>query len=386
MWLSTKCVTKKRHYKMKKLFYKIFVALNFYACVALMLSCGSNAGGSGTTNPTTTTTPVATPIVEPNVYIGGQFSFVGGTIANGFATLSNSKWSSVGEFQSANKNNRIYALTKDQNGKIIVGGAFGAATGLDSTVIARWDNGWSSIGTLTLALVTSIAVHSGGTIYAGGIDSNLTGGSVQKFDGTSWTNLGGCPVYIYSIILDAQGVPFIGCGANRIKDATGYVKKWNGTNWTDLGSGMNGGVTSLVFDSAGNLYAGGDFSSANGVAANGISKWNGTTWEALGTGQTGTVYSLVFDSAGILYAAGDALQSGNVASWDGSSWKGLAMTPNKGVFKIIFDSSGRLYAGGNFTAAGTTPADGFARWDGTTWSAMGNNTDSSSVIRAIAIE
>ena len=44
-----------------------------------------------------------------------------------------------------------------------------------------------------------------------------------------------------------------------------YIAKWNGSAWSALGSGMNGAVYALAVDGAGNLYAGGEFTTAGGV-------------------------------------------------------------------------------------------------------------------------
>ncbi len=46
-----------------------------------------------------------------------------------------------------------------------------------------------------------------------------------------------------------------------------------------LGSGMNGGVDALAV-SGSTLYAGGDFTTAGGSAANDIAQWNGSSWSA----------------------------------------------------------------------------------------------------------
>ena len=86
--------------------------------------------------------------------------------------------------------------------------------------------------------------------------------------------------------------------------------------WSALGSGMYSPVRTLVVDIAGNLYAGGKFTSAGGVSAKYIAKWNGTTWSALGSGMAGydyytSVYALSFDSAGNLYAGGHFNRSGD---------------------------------------------------------------------------
>src|SRR5688572_22774474 len=56
------------------------------------------------------------------------------------------------------------------------------------------------------------------------------------------------------------------------------------------------------------LYAGGDFTTAGGVAANRIAKWNGSNWSALGSGMNRTVRALAMHDDGggpALYAGGD---------------------------------------------------------------------------------
>jgi hypothetical protein len=66
------------------------------------------------------------------------------------------------------------------------------------------------------------------------------------------------------------------------------IAKWDGTQWSALGSGTNGpSVTSLTVFDDGNgpaLYAGGTFTTAGGVPANGIAKWNGSEWSTVGDG------------------------------------------------------------------------------------------------------
>jgi hypothetical protein len=76
-----------------------------------------------------------------------------------------------------------------------------------------------------------------------------------------------------------------GVAANRIA-------KWDGASWSPLSSGtaFPRSVEALaVYDDGGGpaLYAGGSFTSAGGVAANGIAKWDGQTWSPLGSGTTG---------------------------------------------------------------------------------------------------
>jgi len=165
------------------------------------------------------------------------------------------------------------------------------------------------------------------------------------------------------------------------------IAGWNGSTWAGLGSGMNWTVRSLaVFDpgSGPALYAGGEFTTAGGVAASGIAKWSGTSWSALGAGAGGVQALATYDGGGgpALVAGGSFTSAGtstasNVATWDGSDWSPLGRT-NKlnGTVRaqaVHDDGSGSaLYVGGEFTRAGSVVGNRVARWNGTSWSALGS--------------
>jgi hypothetical protein len=63
-----------------------------------------------------------------------------------------------------------------------------------------------------------------------------------------------------------------------------------------------------------NLYAGGQFTAAGGVAANYIAKWDGSAWSALGSGTDGAVLALAADGAGHLFVGGDFSLAGTKVS------------------------------------------------------------------------
>src|SRR6267142_3281095 len=67
---------------------------------------------------------------------------------------------------------------------------------------------------------------------------------------------------------------------------------WDGKQWS-VSATFNGPSFMQVNDLAfgGNtLYAAGNFTNVNGVAANGLAKWDGTNWSSLGF--SGTAYAL----------------------------------------------------------------------------------------------
>ncbi len=156
--------------------------------------------------------------------------------------------------------------------------------------------------------------------------------------------------------------------------------------WSALGTGMNNGfssseVSAIVVDGFGNVYVGGNFTTAGGVPANNIAKWdpNTSTWSALGSGVNGYVNALAVDGGGTLYAGGGfTIAGGNpanhIAKWDPatSSWSPLGTGMDNDIRSLAF-YGGNLYAGGDFTTADGNPVNYIAKFDlgSSTWSALG---------------
>jgi len=123
------------------------------------------------------------------------------------------------------------------------------------------------------------------------------------------------------------------------------------------------------------VYAGGAFAAAGGVAANHIAKWNGDSWSALGIGIGGSapyVYAIAL-SGNDVYAGGDFQTAGGgpanyIAKWDGNSWSAIGGGVNSSVRTVALGGND-VYAGGDFTTAGGGPASHIAKWNGSTWSA-----------------
>jgi chitodextrinase len=136
--------------------------------------------------------------------------------------------------------------------------------------------------------------------------------------------------------------------------------------WSPLGSGMDSHVNALaVYD--GRLIAGGDFTTAGGVAVNNIAAWDGSSWSPLGLGTDGTVWALtVYD--GRLIAGGSFYTAGGdsvyyIAAWDGSSWSSLGSGMESDVLGLaVYD--GRLIAGKG------GPTNTVMAWDGSSWSPL----------------
>jgi hypothetical protein len=164
-------------------------------------------------------------------------------------------------------------------------------------------------------------------------------------------------------------------------------------------TGPNSTIRALTFDSAGNLYVGGDFAQAGGVTVTRVTRFDGATWLGFGSGLSGgtnRVQALAVVSETLVYAGGTFNLSAStpvtgVAKWDGAAWGPLCNGANCGVSggtlavnALAVDSVGNLYAGGTFTTAGGVSANRVAQWDGTQWSALGSGFDNG-VVNALVV-
>ncbi len=336
----------------------------------------------------------------PALHAGGYFSTAGGAAANQIAKWNGASWSAL----SAGMNNSVFALTTHDLGggtALVAGGSFTAAGTAPATWVGTWDGSdWSAVGGVTNRLndaVRAQIVHddgSGPALYAGG--EFTLGGGVARWDGTSWSALGtwigGGTVHALTVYDDGSG-PALYAGGEFTSAggvAANRVARWDGTSWSTLGSGTDDRVSCLTaYDDGGGpeLYAGGWFESAGGIIVNRIARWNGSSWTALNGGIQGfdVVFAMaVYDdgSGPALYVAiADGFISASIERWDGSSWSTLAVAEgfDGGIIHSLTvhdDGSGpALYAGGDFTAMGGVSAENIARWDGSSWSALGSGLD-----------
>jgi len=138
----------------------------------------------------------------------------------------------------------------------------------------------------------------------------------------------------------------------------------------------------------GRVFAGGSFSQAGGVSANRIALWDGVAWSSINAALTPAqltprVHAMAVMPNGDLIVAGHfggagGITTNHIARWNGTTWSalgggvsGASSGNNPAVFSLLVLPDGDLIVGGEFTTAGSTPAMRIARWDGEVWHALG---------------
>ncbi|HMJ03031.1 MAG TPA: hypothetical protein VK506_08810, partial [Conexibacter sp.] len=301
-------------------------------------------------------------------------------------------------------------------GALYVGGEFTDAGGIpDADRIAKWNGtSWSAVSSSTSQIsngrVSAIAV-SGGKLYAGGSFQNAGGDANADFlavwDGTSWEpfcdaagpafggnvtslQIVGQTLYVGGEFQNAAGIAsadyLVSCGL-----ATGAAS----TTVSDPAHPFSGTVLTLTA-SNGTLYAGGGFTNLENIAAADSVAYlpPGGTWQPMGAGAGPcdcAVTSFVRGLAAVgtdAYVGTDANdiagipQADHVARWNGSSWSALGADggggngwlPATASINALTGAGSDLFVTGAFENANSDArADDVAHFDGTDWRPVGSD-------------
>jgi hypothetical protein len=173
---------------------------------------------------------------------------------------------------------------------------------------------------------------------------------------------------------------------------------WQALSTTPSNPGVNGTVNAtLMWDPDGpagsitpRLVVGGNFTLAGNTTVNNIALYDPATgqWSALGLGIRGginpdgttpTVHALTTLPNGDLVVGGKFTIAGNglasnIARWNGSTWSalGTGITGTATVYALTSLPNGELFVGGSFNTSVSGPGGGFtsrfiARWNGSAW-------------------
>jgi hypothetical protein len=218
------------------------------------------------------------------------------------------------------------------------------------------------------------------------------------WDGVTWTTEPGPENDLLVFDLDSDGTPELYGAHFAIGEyERHHVVRRDGETWVDI-AGILGPAPNYMchvwalagLDDDGDgphpptIFAAGYFGVIAGVPANGMAKWDGISWTAADAGYPGDAQDMiVYDDDGdgpnvpVLYM----ITKWAMYAWNGAAWTQMwSMTPSgwHGLKSLaVFDDDGdgpnlpALYVAGRMHTDWGAPGTGVARWDGTSWSNLG---------------
>lgn len=315
------------------------------------------------------------------VYAGGSFAHVATQLRMGYAAIASSASATLAAAADVGNPGSIQALLRQSNGGIIAAGAFVKVNGQAHGNLLRLQ----SDGTLDHSfhpqvdvLVNSLAQDAGGNIFVGGVFSQVDGlprkglaklsaaGSVDA----NWNpQLTATPFNGYALALatDAAGNVYVGgsftqAGGLARSNLAKIPGSGNGAADASWNPGPDNSVYTLATDTSGNVFVGGSFSNIGGGAHHHIAKLSASGTGAADPAWTiyGTYTQALLVGNGWLYVGGSSyLKRIKIAT--GSIDAGWDPDPDSSVNALALDGAGNLYAGGDFDALGSVYREGIAR-------------------------
>jgi trimeric autotransporter adhesin len=328
-----------------------------------------------------------------NLYSGGTFIAAGQSNANYVARFDGANWHPLGSGIGPSGSS-VRALAIATNG-LYVGGQFSSAGGVSAANIAFWNGtNWSALGGGPGGVVASILVRTDGIYAVGAPFGTSSYGSpfFMRWDGTNWNNSLALTNSFFAEMFNTPNITmdalassgtniFVGGefnfaqgDQNYLSDATSCpdIFQYNGNFAYIMGTGVNSNVLAMAALGT-NLYVGGYFTNAGGIAASHIAMWDGANWHALGGGVMGNGNVVALTAIGTnLYAGGNFTNMGGVsaygvARWDGNNWWPLGGGVLRGGLpssaSALGSSGNDLYAGGIFQVAGNKASYTVGHWN-----------------------
>ncbi|MCU0866658.1 MAG: hypothetical protein MUC36_22975 [Planctomycetes bacterium] len=312
-------------------------------------------------------------VVLPNgdLVIGGGFTVAGTTVVSGIARWDGVAWRPFGSgMVELTTGAVVYALAVLPNGELVAGGNFSFAGGTIANGIARWDgSAWQGylVGFALSRTVYSLAVLPDGSLVAGGFNV------LSRWNGTFWEPLGSLSGIAYALVVTPGGTLI--AGGMFTSSGQPRVAAWNGTTWTQVGPGLNSVVRALANGPGGTLLAGGDFQLAGGANARRVASWDGTSWSQVGPGLSDSVHTLLPTAGNTVWAGGDfqaeGLLGGNrLSRWTGSAWEAVGSGIDRAVRSVVALDGDEFAIAGPFTRIGSGAIQDVAVRTASGWQAL----------------
>jgi hypothetical protein len=251
----------------------------------------------------------------------------------------------------------------------------------------------------TLAVLNDLP--GGSSLYVSGSFPSIAGvpsQNVARWDGQAWHAADAgldASHFVTSIgVVSTAAGPTLLASAATYFPTQGSIIRWNGTSWSSPLTPLSTGALAIFpfNDGVSSAFVSGDFTVAGNNFATNIARTIGpldlttsTIWAPVGQTLNNSVHALAalpaasgslasgLYAGGAFYTAGTSLAV-SVARWNGTSWSALGGSVDNHVDALTIASINgpmALYAGGKFTHAAGLNTPHIARWNGSTWSVLG---------------
>jgi len=302
-------------------------------------------------------------VIGDTTAVVGEFTTIGDVVTGGIAYHDAAGWhtAGAGATRPDGGRGRVTAIAPNGTG-FCVAGVFSRIDGVDAQNAACWDGAaWTPLGTALEGGVAVLAQGPDGTWYAGGTltytidpDTGAFAAGIAVLHDNVWAPLdggidNGFINEVRAIAFSGNDVLIGGCFATARGSSipAHFLARWSpATGWSELAGGLINDVglflpsieggDDLALAADGSLWIAGLFTRANGAPAVNIARMpaGGTPAALVGTRP-------ILGTLGFV--------------------DGLAAT-----------GDGQILAGGGFAFAGQVPSRGFAKFDGTRWTDLGN--------------
>lgn len=313
-------------------------------------------------------------VIGDTTAVVGNFTTIGDVATAGIAYHDATGWHAAGAGATdlAGNAGTVTAIAPNGTG-FCVAGSFDRIGGVDAENAACWDGAaWAPLGTGLLGGVAVLARGPDGTWYAGGTltyvtdpETNAYAAGIAALHDNVWAPLDGG--IDNGFINEVRAIAFAGSDVligGCFETARGsaiparFLARWSpDTGWSELAGGLINDVglflpsieggDDLAVGADGSLWIGGLYTRANGAPAVNIARM-----------PAGGVPAPLVGTHPILGTGGFV--------------DGLAVT-----------GDGQILVGGGFAFTGQVPSPGFAKFDGTGWTDLGNGL--SGIVRDVRV-
>ncbi|WP_175455537.1 T9SS type A sorting domain-containing protein [Winogradskyella thalassocola] len=299
---------------------------------------------------------------DGKIIISGDFTSYNGILINGIARLNtDGSLDTTFNVGTGVNNGGIHVVAIQADGKVIIGGWFSSINGILVNRIARLNTDGSldttfNVGTGANSEIEEITIQADGKIIIGGSFTSYNGISINRIarlntDGSLDTtfNVGtGVNNSVRSIAIQADGKVIIGGFFTSYNDiSSNYFVRINADGSLDtsfnIGTGLNDGISEIVFQDNGKVIIGGYFTNYNGISVNRIARLNTDgsldTIFNIGSGVNASVNSIIMQDDGNIFI------NGYFTNYNGVSVNNFIRLNTDGSLDSSFNASNEVISG-----------------------------------------